>query len=413
MKKLLLTVVAVTLAFVSFSQQNFLPGYVNPTKNDTIRGYIDYRNWKKNPGEVIFKKSIEEQPITFKPADINVFGVADEVYESAKVEIEVSPDGITDLSNDSEFRIEQDHVFLQTVVKGEKSLYYLLNRIDKHQFYVKHDSEFELLKYKLYVKSMNYSKIIGKNKQYVGQLTGYLNCPTLKYKISGAQYNRSSLEKLFASYYKETGKSMAFEKKAEKAVLEISALAGVTLTSLKFSGGVKALSPDFGSGINPVVGASFDMVFPRNQRKWSLINELILASYELTGESLDYTNVNQYDVTTTTIGGTYLKLNTMVRFKFPVGKMFVFANFGISNAFMMKEINESSRFSKFYSQEKTVKGEALDSRKYEQGLVGGIGAGIKRWSLQVKYETSNGMSSAASINSSVVRYYFQLGYRLK
>ena len=36
----------------TFSQENYLPGYVIKQDADTLYGYLDYRNWEKNPNKI-------------------------------------------------------------------------------------------------------------------------------------------------------------------------------------------------------------------------------------------------------------------------------------------------------------------------------------------------------------------------
>ena len=67
---------------VSYSQENYVPGYIVKPNNDKTTGYIDYRNWEKNPSVVRFKTTIDRKPTSFKPLDIVEFGTQDEIYVS-------------------------------------------------------------------------------------------------------------------------------------------------------------------------------------------------------------------------------------------------------------------------------------------------------------------------------------------
>src|SRR6185437_5859689 len=45
------------LPLSSFAQSNFKPGYVITLKGDTLRGFIDYKEWDKNPVKISFKNN--------------------------------------------------------------------------------------------------------------------------------------------------------------------------------------------------------------------------------------------------------------------------------------------------------------------------------------------------------------------
>ena len=56
----------------------------------------------------------------YSPSQIAAFSVGNEFYESATVEIEVSPEKANEYSFESDFKIENQTAFLQCLVKGEK-----------------------------------------------------------------------------------------------------------------------------------------------------------------------------------------------------------------------------------------------------------------------------------------------------
>src|SRR5689334_16185743 len=67
---------AVLLPALSFAQSNYKPGYVVNTKGDTLRGYINYREWGVNPDAIEFKSSLSDKDSkTFTPSDISCFNI--------------------------------------------------------------------------------------------------------------------------------------------------------------------------------------------------------------------------------------------------------------------------------------------------------------------------------------------------
>jgi hypothetical protein len=73
-----------------FSQENFTKGFIISVKGDTIKGFIDYRNWEKNPDKITFKNLNSETKKTINPIDVQGFGVNNDFYESAIVKLELS-----------------------------------------------------------------------------------------------------------------------------------------------------------------------------------------------------------------------------------------------------------------------------------------------------------------------------------
>jgi hypothetical protein len=125
-----------------------------------------------------------------------------------------------------------------------------------------------------------------------------------------------------------------------------------------------------------------------------------------------YLNENEYSNISMTFGYAYLKLNNMIRFKYPVGKTFVFINAGMSNGYALKEINQVHSDRKFYSSETSEDDEALnDTRRYEQGILAGLGAKYHKYSFEFRYEKGNGMSVMLNLNSITNRFLFLFGYK--
>ena len=75
--------------YCSYSQSNFSDAVLFKSNGDSIKGQIDYRNWKLNPGIIIFNQdggATQE----FKPTDLKAFYVVpnQEYYVSEEVEVD-------------------------------------------------------------------------------------------------------------------------------------------------------------------------------------------------------------------------------------------------------------------------------------------------------------------------------------
>lgn len=398
-----------------FSQENYLPGYVVKNDNDTVRGFVDYRNWGKNPDKIAFKQSLPDASVLYQPADIREFKVKDEIYVSGIVDIEVSPIQVGRLSENAQMILKADTAFLQTLVKGRKSLLYYKNEAGREYFFIGSDSGFELLQYKKYLKQVEGQHVVVENKKFIGQLTLYLNdCAAILSKVPETSYNAVSLTKLFQHYYEHQSEDVLFQRNADKAKSNFGVVAGVSATGLKFesSGFEYLVDGGYNSSTKFSAGLFYDIILARNQEKWSVYNELLFTSFNVEGQYDEISDENYTTVTQTELAYSYLKLNNLIRFKYPFGNTFVFVNAGISNGFAIKETNYMKVETRFYTSDKVAEGKALDeARRYEQGLVFGTGLQRAKLSFELRMEKGNGISIYQGLKCSTTRLYLLLGYR--
>jgi len=406
---------------VAYSQENFMPGYVIKPDGDTLKGSIDYRNWLSNPDKIFFKGESSETRYAYTPMEIKGFRVADELYQSATVEVEVTSDQVNELTPYADLNIEVVTTFLQTIVKGEKGLYSYKDFQGKEQFYYQLDSTFELLIHKRYIKDTGKKNLIIENKTYIGQLTVYFqDCRAMVPDINRTRYTKRSLEKLFLSYYDWMGLLPEFHKESEKIHAELVILAGMTQTDLNINvvknysnlgqydyllyGGLKR-STNFSAG------ASIDLVFPRLGGKWGINNEFLYTAFQMNGSFEKYENENNYKKYYTTLNFTYLKMHNMLQYKYPIGNFNVYANAGISIGKAICVTNALTVVSKFYDTERVKELDAFnDLRTFELGYVLGLGVEFHHFSAELKYEAGNGMINSININTPTIRNYFLLGY---
>ncbi len=403
----------VSLIFCSLSaQENYLPGYIIRTDKEKLNGYIDYRGWEKNPDYVRFKTEIDGDIKLYSPLDIAEFGVDNDVYISAIVETEVSPADVNKFGFNPNFEIEIDTLFLQTLFNGNKELYYYKSLEGKDNFYIRQGNDISLLSYKEYFKETEDSyKTFAKNNRYIGQLTLYLSdCPEVQPRLRNTEYSKRGLETLFTYYYKCTDADPTFSIEKAKPVKEFGLVAGTTFTSMKF------LSDDFDFLVKADVemSASFtggiflNVIMPRNLGKLSLNNELIFSSYNvvMTYDEEQFNHV----LYTSEFDYSFLKFNTMVRYKHPVGAVSLFVDGGVSLGYVL---NGSNRMDKNFYQADRIEEypNAFGASKIDRAAIAGIGVMYKRFSFETRFEIGDGIIASAALLSLTSRYHFLLGFR--
>jgi hypothetical protein len=402
----------------SYGQAKFLPGYIIKPNGDTLYGLIDYRNWSVNPEKISFKKQPKDDKSVCTSDDIIGFGVAGEIYIKAIVGIDESKTNTNDLEYTAEVNPVYDTVFLQTLVHGNKSMYYYKNKSVKDQFYIGKGPVYELLIYKRYFRNtlkQNTEKSFSENKMYLYQLAVYLNdCPDIQNNFKSLDYSKESLEKLFLRYYNCTQSKMQYKVKPKKIKIETGALAGISITSVRFTGSKHwpVVNTEYQPSLNFTGGLYLNLFPPGNTDKISWNNELQYTSFNIDGSCYtDYYNENEYTLHTTSIGLKYLKLNSMIRYNQPVGNAIIFLNAGFSVGFVISDINYYKREKVQYTDIQTYESLAIYAlKKYELCYNVGIGTKYKKISFECRYERGNGMSQSVNLEATTNRLYFLLGY---
>jgi hypothetical protein len=424
MKKSFLTVcVLLFLVLSGRSQQNYLPGIIVITKGDTLHGFINYQNTEKNPLNVYFKKELNQEPDIFSPTEIQSFTVDNEIYISATVSVNQGFYRTQELGNSPEIILDSGIVFLQVLVKGNKSLYYLKDSEGREQFYVELDSRYELLIYHKYLKNPTSSGDIAgatqitEDKRYIGQLSYYLSdCPAIQSGLRNLKLSKQSLVKVFRQYYDCKDSKAVYEKKSDETKADFGILAGLTLTSLKFSADGESfdelVNSDFPVSPYAALGIYYNKKLSRNLGRLSVHNELFFSGYKTEAIYKEVVSENRYVTNSMSLGSIYIKMNNMLQYGFPVKSVFLFARAGISNGFTLSEINQNDIDYVFYSTTTRKTIPAIDgTHKYAFGIVGGIGGNYKRFSLDIKIEHNNGMSDVSNLGSPVNIFYLMVGYR--
>jgi hypothetical protein len=373
---------------------------------------------------IFFRKSEEGMVVTYNPMTISGFLVHNEIYTSGIVAAETSVTQVNQLSSEPKINTRIDTVFLQTMFQGSKNLYYYSDKSGKQNFYIRQWPDFELLVYKKYLGQDKQSSVsagavnqIRENKTFIGQLSLYFqDCPSMQSKINAATYDKRSLEGLFKSYYECSKVNLSYQYVKEKPKTYFGVIAGMSITNLKLKSSEDPwqyiANVDYSTSYNFTGGLSLEYILPRNQRKWSVYNEIMFSSYSVSSYNENYKSENVYDYYTTKFAYTYLKMNNMIRFTYPVNTFFVFVNAGLSNGYVLSETNSLIKESKFYTDPVTTEGPAIKgSKKWEYGILAGAGIKYSKFSFETRYEGGSGMSDLPALISIANRLFFMVGYR--
>lgn len=171
MKRFLLSLF-IAVPILSFSQSNFRKGYVVTNANDTIKGYINYKERAINPSSITFKSSLEEKASDFNLQNCAGYGIDGlEQFQRFQVAISMSKVDVSSLSLGRDSASRTDTVFLNVLQAGKNVTLYGYRDMLKSRFYIKdknHSVPQELI-YQLYMNPVRTSLIVTENL-YAGQL---------------------------------------------------------------------------------------------------------------------------------------------------------------------------------------------------------------------------------------------------
>ncbi len=392
--------------------QRYQPGFIVETNRDTVKGFIEYKRWDRSPVEIFFKKSLEASEEVYDPLEIKSFSVANETYESAVVDVDVSPHKIGELSYVSTPDFVKDTVFLLVLVRGEKSLLYLKDRNAKNHFYIINESQqYQPLVYKQYLVGGGAGKAIAENQNYRGVLADYLKaCASIQSKLGKIAYDVRPLKNLFDHYYTCTNKTMEQQMVRKEGKLELGVVAGASLSMLKFSGTPDYIADnDYETSIDPTIGFFCDLKILRSNN-WRISNDIMYTSFDVKGEGAK-TTVNgptEY-VSKTSFNYHYLKTHHMLQVNL-LKQRSLFLAAGFSTGFVLKDNYDVTIY---YRGSTNPTERPFSTRNLEFGYLGGLGFRFGKWSAEARYEITSGISDYLDLNATTTRIHFFIKYRVR
>eukprot|EP01037_Dinobryon_pediforme_P011962 gene11963-12051_t len=182
LSKLWLSAMLMLAPMFALAQSNFKTGYVITSKGDTVKGFIDYREWASNPVSINFKTDLKDKKVrSFTTWDIRFFEISNmEAYQKYEGKISMDatdPDKITQ-GRDSSFRVAT--VFMKVIRKGKNVTLFSYTDPLKARYYIGESPDFspvELI-YRVYnnsdAETATHGKTIDENT-YLKQLFALAN----------------------------------------------------------------------------------------------------------------------------------------------------------------------------------------------------------------------------------------------
>lgn len=131
--------ITLLLPGVILAQSNYNPGYVVNTNGDTLKGYINYREWYKTPKSIEFKTNLnDESPVIFNASNSNGFQINGfEKYVTYSGLLSMNKIDVAALTYHADTVRKPGRVFLKELVTGKYITLYFQSDDTKIRYFYK------------------------------------------------------------------------------------------------------------------------------------------------------------------------------------------------------------------------------------------------------------------------------------
>lgn len=392
-------------------------GYLVLNNGDTLRGWMNYKNWQRNPSHItFFSDSLSTSGSDYKTEDVQSAEItgADQ-YIRATVKKDDRPVKFSDLLNDNTEMSTTAVVLLRVLVTGsEFSLYELFDF--KYHYFIKKPGE-EM--YELIYTAINNENTLVIQKAFTQQLKACLaavNAPVeLLKEIDKAEYGEKDLKHIVAEMNKLSGAVEYVSHSNEKKLL-ISYFVGLGggISTLKFSGTNQQIGLlHFKNGFVPYATAGIDISTARNLQDVTFRAEICYsaASYEGSGSrrvagANTETYMYTYSIKQTSISPSVSILYNFIR----KATTKVYAGLGVSYNFSFYSKNRYTVTSSTTGP-KDANDEFLDFPTGWISVNGKLGAKInKNWETGLSWQFLGSCTNYSLFGLTPNSYTFQVRY---
>ncbi len=277
---------------ISSAQNNYKPGYVVTLKGETIKGFINYKEWNNNPKSIDFKNNLSDAKFeTYNTKTITAFTLdGTDIYDRFIGKISQDLTALTRLSHGVDSSYKVDTVFLRQYVKGRHiTLYQYIDDI-KARFFISENGgkPYELLNH-IYlgddnteVHEYNYRQQLHKLR-----LTYQPNDNKLIEDIQRTTYTVNELAKLVQ---KLNGETITKNVYSNRGGFRFFAGAGINANTVNVKDYETFSNSTSGATVSPILNLGFDYLLNKNVGKIIFRGEL---SYYTNKGNFYFNNVGQ------------------------------------------------------------------------------------------------------------------------
>jgi hypothetical protein len=322
------------------AQSNFKPGYVVGLKGDTLKGFIDYREWDKNPTDVRFKAATDNADAKkISPADVLAFGITGfEYYERYSLRISQGQTDVSKLAIGVDTGFLVSNVFLQRIVDGGNLVLYSYKDDIKTRFFIKERTEAKPVElvYQVYLNPADVTQIVNQprfqNQLYLLAQKYKPNDNKLTGRIELTEYDQPGIEAIINAI---NGIGKQTHRAGDAKSTRFFAGLGVRRSTANYEGNIALAEGATGkASFSPVAGFGFDLFVNPNVRRLLVRVELSFetAKYQTTTNTPFYAQHTFDQFTGTLTPNIIYNFYNTDAFKFYMGAAasFNFSHYGYS-----------------------------------------------------------------------------------
>ena len=296
-------VAALLLPLFTFAQIQYEPGYFITNDGSRTESLILNTDWKNNPVNFKYKMAQEGAAADRSIDQVSEFGI-DGVsrYVRSEIDFDTSPEDPAKLDFNGTPNFQKRTVFLKVLVQGSATLY-KYESPEGTRFYYSMDSGTTIspLIYKRYRKTvddLDQSKVsiatyerYRKSGMYILENTAFrqsllndLQCgPMNRNEFGRLDYKEDDLRRVVNKYNACTDPAYtpAFQQSGSGYLFNLSLRPGLNFSTAY----LQTSQIDYESAMGLRIGLEFEMVFPFNKNKWSILLEPTYRNYQADGSS--------------------------------------------------------------------------------------------------------------------------------
>jgi len=245
--KTLLTAFVISAVSILSGQAVFQPGYIIELNGDTVRGTIDNAGEVQNSKICHFIANEQSETVDYLPGAITGYGFVD---------------GQFFVSKDIGLNGNNQIVFIECLVKGIASLYYLRNEDTEHYFIEKEGSALVALTNETKEVMINGNKASVRSNKYIRMLKAtFSDCLEIQPSIENVNLNHRSLTSITSKYNEYVGNGVEYitYKQASRVRFRIGPVIGYSINNFTLKGSEPYGNFDFENSNDPIVGLLLDL----------------------------------------------------------------------------------------------------------------------------------------------------------
>jgi hypothetical protein len=201
--KQLFYLLTIILPSIALSQSNYRAAYAVKNNGDTLRGYMNYREWRETPKSIDFKREQgSKEIIELNPKDVKYISFKGlDSYVSYTGPLSIDKNSYPNLLNRLDTSVTNDVVFLKVIIPGEKVALFINADEIKSRLFIKEAGALpQELKYHQYYNEAG-DKVLFLNvfrKQLAYLINKYSQSPqnAKMYELLQGEYNLGTVEKI-------------------------------------------------------------------------------------------------------------------------------------------------------------------------------------------------------------------------